>query len=109
MKSRKIILAGWLTFVFGHAAIVAVRARMLATVLNSGTSRSISETTFRTADGVVLAAAILMIAAGTFSMLHKPRWKLALALLALVVQIAAAYLVYMILTFTVHVGVGGPL
>ena len=109
MRSWKIILAGWLTFVLGHAGIVAVRARVLAAALDSGTPRPISETTFRAVDGVILSAALLMLAAGTFSMLHTPRWQLALASLALVVQVGLAYLVYMIVTFTVHMGVGGPL
>lgn len=109
MKPWKTILAGWLAFVIGHAVVVAVRARTLASTLNSGNPRPISETTFRAVDGVILAAALLMIAAGTFVMLHKPKWKLALALLALAVQIGVGYLVYMIVTFTVHMGVGGPL
>lgn len=39
---------------------------------------------------------------------HKPACKLALALLALV-QFGVAYVAYMIVTFTVHMGVVGPL
>lgn len=109
MKPWKTILAGWLTFVIGHAIIVAIRARMLASTLNSGTPRPISEAAFRTVDGTILAAAFLMIVAGTFVILHKPKWKLALALLVLAAQVGIAYIVYLIVTFSVHMGVGGPL
>ena len=50
---------------------------MLATTFNSGHPTPISETTFRTIDGVVLAVAFLLIAMGTFTILSKPKWKLA--------------------------------
>jgi hypothetical protein len=81
---------------------------MLATTFNSGHPTPISETTFRTIDGVILAAAFLLIAMGTFTILSKPKWKLAIALLVLAAQVGIAYIVYMIVTFTVHMGFGGP-
>ncbi|NLB56140.1 MAG: hypothetical protein GX811_10325 [Lentisphaerae bacterium] len=109
MKAWKTILAGWLTFVLGHAMVVAVRARMLTATFDSGHPAPISETTFRIIDGIILCTAFLLIAMGTFTMLNKANWKLAIALLVLTVQIGIAFIVYLIVTFAVHMGVGGAL
>ena len=109
MKLWRTILAGWITFVVGHAILVAIRARLLVAYFGSGLPRPISDTTFRAIDGVILFTALALIVAGTFVLLNKPRWKLFLALIAIAIQLCIAYLVYMFVTFTVHMGVGGPL
>ena len=87
---------------------VATRARMLV-ALDADRPWPISETTFRAIDGVILAIAFFLIAMGTFTMLSKPKWKLAIALFVLAAQVGIAYIFYIILSFTVHMGFGGPL
>jgi hypothetical protein len=109
MKAWKNTLAGWLIFVLGHATLVGTRARILVTTLDSGCPSPISETTFRIIDGVILVAAFFLVAMGTFTLLSKLKWKLAITLLVLAAQVGIAYIVYIIVSLTIHTGCGGPL
>ncbi len=109
MKSWRIILAGWLTLIIGHALMVAIRARIHAAYLGSGELIPLREEVFYLIDGAVIGAALLIIAVGTFRQLNKPRWKLLLAMCATALQFYIAYWIWLVLTFTVHLGVGGPI
>ena len=112
MKYLWLVLAGWLVFALGHSGVVAVRARMLAHHMEHfqpGKPPPVSNATFYTVDAILLIAAAILVIVGTVGALNKPRWKLALALLAVAIQFFLAYVAFIWLCFMVHIGVGGPL
>jgi len=109
VKAWQSVLCGWSTLVIGHAIIVAIRARIHAAYFGTGKEIPFSEPTYYLADGAIVGIALLLIAAGTFRMLNRPKWKLPIAVIATLIQLYAAYFVWLALSFAVHLGVGGPI
>ena len=109
MKPWFHLVIGWVVFLVGHSAVITIRARELAWVMTDPKHIRFSESTYRTADWIIVGLGVLVIATGTIRCFQRTSWKYLLVPVTLILQAVAGVVAWYFLCIYVHLGVGGPL